>query len=180
MRMRMTLLAFVTTIFTVLGLVELVTLVRDRPAPVAVLTATVDGLTANVSEAGWLDMIMPTQDGYQMPASMMPGMPADGSERLSVKLTVANGPGATRPLRMTDEFILRTSKDGKTWKAVGGTFGDLPRLAPQSAVTGVLFFDLPADELTKWTAWMDWSHQGVRTRLRIPLNGAAPVHSHTS
>src|SRR5689334_5671746 len=116
MRVRLIVIAVVTAIVSVTGLIEFAGLIRDRPALNPQAAATVDSLTAGVTQAGWLDMDMPHMEGFQMPAAMMPGMPEDGHARLAVTLTVTNAAATARPLRVTDEFVLRTAKDGTSWK----------------------------------------------------------------
>jgi hypothetical protein len=139
------------------------------------------GLTTSVERAGWLNMDHgQPQTGFQMPAAMMPGMPAEGSERFSVTITIANTGKETRPLHAVDEFSLR-APDGKQWSPAEDTFGDLPRLAPGNAVTGQLFFDLPATDLPDATAArLNWERMGGRRELAIPLGSVdpAPQHQH--
>ncbi|MFL6121674.1 hypothetical protein [Actinophytocola sp.] len=154
------------------------------PAVVSV-QATVDSLTAQVSKAGWTEMDTDMADdttGYQMPPAMMPGMPENGDERLSVSVTVVNTSGDTRLLRPDEEFALRTGADGKRRAPHSDTFGDLPRLAPHNAVQGTLFFDLKPAELTAAPAYIEWTHEGTASRLTIPMDGvrSGPTHSHGS
>jgi hypothetical protein len=164
-----------------LGAVQLLSLLRDRPLPHPTASAGLDGLSAAVTEAGWLSMDMPQTDGYQMPAAMNPGMPAAGDERLALTITVVNTTGTTGSLRTTKEFSVRTAKDGKRWTPVSGTFGDLPRLAPGNGVTGILYYDLPASDVSSAApVWVDWSRSSGTRALSIPLPGLAPTHSHPS
>jgi hypothetical protein len=175
------LIAVTAIAFGSAGIAQFALLVGDRPAVNLVPSASLDGLTAAVNEAGWLNMDMPQTGGYQMPAGMMPGMPAAGDGRLALTVTVVNTTSDTRPLRATDEFSVRTAHDGKRWTAVSASFGDLPRLAPGNGVTGMLYFDLPATDFAgPGTAWVEWHHLGATSALEIPLVGAAPAHSHTS
>ncbi|HEV2783746.1 MAG TPA: hypothetical protein VGX25_30535 [Actinophytocola sp.] len=156
----------------------------DTP-PAAGEVASVDGLTAAVTTASWTkmdhDMSSNAAPGFQMPPAMMPNMPQGDDQRLALSVTVTNTSGDTRPIRATEEFTLRAGKDGRQWTPTADTFGDLPRLAPRNAVTGVLFFDLPPAELAAGPAWVEWSHGDATTRLTIPLDGvnAGPGHSHT-
>lgn len=146
-------------------------------------SATVDSITAQVLSAGWADMdhdMSGDAPGYQMPPAMMPGMPENGDQRLGVALTVVNTSAETRPLRPTEEFVLRASKDDKQWTPRTDTFGDLPRLASGNAVKGVLYFDLPPTALTDSAAWIEWTHGDTANRLMLPLDGVrgGPGHSH--
>jgi len=141
-----------------------------------------DGLTAQVTTAGWVEMdhdMSGNAPGYQMPPAMMPGMPEQGQERIEVKLTIANVTDGTRPLRAGEEFTLHAAKGDKSWTAHSHTFGELPRLAGRHAVSGVLYFDLPPADVADSTTWIEWSHGGSSTRLFVPLNGAAPEHQHS-
>jgi hypothetical protein len=143
---------------------------------------TLDGLTAEVTTAGWVEMdhdMSANAPGYQMPPAMMPGMPEQGQQRIAVKLTVGNTTGATRPVRVGEEFTLHAAKDDKSWTPHSHTFGDLPRLAGRNAISGVLYFDLSPADVVDSATWIEWSHDGSSTRLFVPLNGAEPGHQHT-
>lgn len=162
-----------------LGCVQMLSVIVDRPVPHTAVSASLGGLSAAVTDAGWLGMDMPATDGYQMPQAMNPGMPAQGDERLALTITVVNTTGNTGSLHMTQEFSVRTAADGKRWTPVSGTFGDLPRLAPGNGVTGILYFDLPTTDVSGTAAvWLDWSRRGGSKALTIPLAGLAPEHSH--
>jgi hypothetical protein len=144
-----------------------------RPGAGAVVSASLSGLTASVGSADWVMMdhdMSSTAPGYQMPPAMMPGMPAEGQQRLEVSVTVVNTTKETRPVKPGKEFLLRTDSAGEPLAAHSDTFGELPRLAPGSAVTGVLYFDLPPHS----PAWLEWTHEGATVRLAI---GVAPPHS---
>src|SRR5690242_8057167 len=92
-------------------------LVASLATPVTVSTqATVDSLNTRVSKADWTDMdhdMSSDAPGYQMPPAMMPGMPTDGEQRLSVTVTVVNTSDDTRLLRPGKEFALRTGTGGQ-------------------------------------------------------------------
>jgi hypothetical protein len=153
----------------------------DGGAPLAG-SVTITELTAQVTTAGWAEMdhdMSTDAPGYQMPPAMMPGMPTGDDQRLSIAVTVVNTGDETRPLLAGKEFVLH-GKNGQQWAPHSDTFGDLPRLAPHNAVSGVIFFDLPPAGLTDSPVWLEWSHQGRTARLTIPLAGVAtaPEHSH--
>jgi len=144
-----------------------------QPSAGTEVSATLSGLTASVGSADWVMMdhdMSSTAPGYQMPPAMMPGMPAEGQERLEVSVTVVNNTKETRPLKPGKEFLLRTESAADSLTPHSDTFGELPRLAPGSAVTGVLYFDLPPHS----PAWLEWTHEGATVRLAI---GVAPPHS---
>nr|WP_198151612.1 DUF4352 domain-containing protein [Kibdelosporangium sp. MJ126-NF4] len=145
---------------------------RESAAEV-VSSATIDGLTASVGQAGWVVMdhdMSGTAPGYQMPPAMMPGMPAEGNQRVAVTVTVVNTTDETRPMKPDAEFFLRTESAGDPVTAHSDTFGELPRLAPGSAVNGVLYYDLPPHS----SLWIEWRHEGATARLAM---GVAPSHS---
>lgn len=145
----------------------------DEPQKSVETSASLSGLTASIGAADWVMMdhdMSSTAPGYQMPPAMMPGMPAEGQQRLAVTVTVVNTTGETRPLRPGKEFLLRTESAEEPLSTHSDTFGELPRLAPGSAVSGVLYFDLPPHSPT----WIEWTHEGVTARLAI---GVAPPHS---
>jgi hypothetical protein len=162
------------------GVVQLVD-AEGTPSDVA-RQATVDSLTAFVAAAEWsvMEDMEADSPGYQMPPAMMPGMPEGDDQRLVVSVTVANTSDDTRLFQPGEEFTLHAGKEGKRWNPHSDTFGDLPRLAPRNAVTGMLYFDLPSTELTESPAWVEWAHDGTTSRLTIPLDGvsAPPAHSH--
>jgi hypothetical protein len=156
---------------TFFGVRELVG--ADEPQKSVEISASLSGLTASIGAADWVMMdhdMSSTAPGYQMPPAMMPGMPAEGQQRLAVTVTVVNTSGETRPLRPGKEFLLRTESAEEPLSAHSDTFGELPRLAPGSAVSGVLYFDLPPHSPT----WIEWTHEGATARLAI---GVAPPHS---
>jgi hypothetical protein len=165
----------------VLGVTRLIgSLSAEAPAG---QVGSLNGLTAQVTTVGWVAMdhdMSTTAPGYQMPPAMMPGMPEQGKERLSVTVTVTNTSAGTRPVVPRDEFALHATKDGALIAPHSDTFGELPRLAPQNAVTGALFFDLPPGDVADSAAWIEWSHSGTSTKFAVPLNtaGSGPAHQH--
>jgi hypothetical protein len=155
------------------GVREFVSTTGESSAEVSA-SVNLSGLTASVGAADWVMMdhdMTSTAPGYQMPPAMMPGMPAEGDQRLAVTVTVVNTTGETRPLRPGKEFLLRTESAEEPLPPHSDTFGELPRLAPGSAVSGVLYFDLPPHS----PAWIEWKHEGATARLAI--GGVAPPHS---
>jgi hypothetical protein len=148
----------------------------EPPSP----TSTLDGLRVSTGSPGWLAMdhdMSTNAPGYQMPPAMMPGMPAEGEERLAIPITVANTAGATRPLHPAQEFTLHARPGGPALEPHSTTFGELPRLPAGSAVTGTLFFDLPSAELDE-SAWIEWRHDGATARLAIGPADSGEPHAH--
>ncbi|GAB3904515.1 hypothetical protein GCM10029964_098380 [Kibdelosporangium lantanae] len=168
-----TLVLVVAAAIAFLGVRSYVVGTNARPSAEVRQSAAIGGLTASVGSADWVVMdhdMSSTAPGYQMPPAMMPGMPADGQQRLEVAVTVVNTTGETRPVRPGREFMVRTDSGDPPLPPHSDTFGELPRLAPGSAVSGMLYFDLPPHS----PAWIEWNHEGVTARLQI---GVAPPHS---
>jgi len=182
LRLRTVLVALAALAVAAFGVVKLA---ASLTAPAAAADqATVDGLTAQVTTADWTGMdhdMSGDAPGYQMPPAMMPGMPENGDQRLAVSVTVVNISDDTRPFRPGEEFALRAGDDGEQWAPHSDTFGELPRLAPHNAITGILFFDVPPTALTQVPVWVEWTHDDTANRLVIPLDGvrSGPSHSHT-
>lgn len=161
------------------GLFQIVALLRAGPAANPLPSATLNGLTASVQHASWVGMDMSGfMPGYQMPASMMPGMPEDGYHRFAVTVTIVNTGGGTRQFHADRDFSLRTAGDEKSWPAEATTFGPLPRLGADNGITGDIYFDLPESVLADFSAWIEWQNQDGRTALQIPLVGGEPSHGH--
>jgi hypothetical protein len=180
-RVRLVLVLLAAIALTAFGVSRLLGAFASPPAAGDV--ANVDSLTARVTTAEWTKMdhdMSGNAPGYQMPPAMMPGMPSGEDQRLAVALTVTNTSGDTRAIRAAKEFSLVAGKEGKRWQPASDTFGELPRLAGGNAVSGMLFFDLPPAELVDSPAWIEWSHDGVTTRLTVPMGGviSGPGHSH--
>lgn len=152
--------------------------------PVRPWAAASDGVAANVREAQWVEMDheeMTGGPGYQMPLSMMPGMPADGQARLAVSVTVTNTTEVGRPVDPAQEFVLRNTSGDDSWHPVSDTFAGLSRLGPGSASDGVLFFDLPVPDNDKGQLYVAWEHGDDSVRLSVePGSGENVTHSHPS
>jgi hypothetical protein len=160
-----------------------ITGLRSGSEPAAVtLVAAGDGITTAVATATWVahdenDSTV-AGPGYQMPLSMMPGMPAAGEMRLGISLTITNSSTQLRPVDPASEFVLRDARNGGEWHLSADTFGGLSRLGPDAGVHGVIFFDLAPPADGGRNLYVDWKRAGGAGRLAIPLNGAAPTHSH--
>jgi hypothetical protein len=180
-RVRIAIIAATSLAVTAFGVVRLV-----APSDASSGTtdqASVDSLTAQVTKAGWASMdhdMDSDAPGYTMPPAMMPGMPEGGDERLEITVTVVNTSDDTRPLRPDKEFTLHAGKTGRKVAPHSDTFGDLPRLAPHNAVSGILYFDLQPNDLTDAPAWVEWTHGDAANQLTIPMEGVdnGPSHSH--
>jgi hypothetical protein len=180
-RTRIVLVVLTALVVAVFGAVQLLA-EQDAPPATQEKMATVDSLTAQVTNAVWTDMdhdMSPNAPGYQMPPAMMPGMPDGGDQRIAVHVTVTNTASDTRPLRPGKEFTLRAGKDGREIAPHSHTFGDLPRLPAGNAVNGILFFDLPPAELAQSPALLEWKHGDSVARITLPMDGATPGQDHS-
>lgn len=147
-------------------------LIRNRSAAPVDHTATVDGLSVSVRDAGWLTMDghdMNNQGGYQMPAQMMPGAPAGDEMRFGVPLTLVNTSGDVRRFNLAEEFFLRGGRTAEPRAMHSDTFGRLTRLGPGSAVDGVLYFDTVVPDPGDPPLYLEWRRDGDTTSLAIPL-----------
>jgi hypothetical protein len=113
--------------------------------------------------------------GYQMPAAMMPGMPAEGYSRLMVELHMANDGSELRTLDPENEFILRNER-GEAWQTEGDTFGGKARLNPSNGMVGAVFFDVPTDGATTHQWVLEWKRG--RHTARLAVSPGAAAHSH--
>ncbi|HKT03098.1 MAG TPA: hypothetical protein VJT31_26510 [Rugosimonospora sp.] len=166
-------------LLAVLGAAQAVLFGVPRTGP-PVVEAHVDSLAATVVTAGWVQMdpdTMGDPHGYQMPLSMMPGMPGPGQARLEVSLSVVNQSRSSTAVDPAAEFVLR-SRDRGRWPPVGDTFAGLSRLPAGSAVDGVLFFDVPAQRIGSAGFYVDWKHGGRNAELILRIGGSAAPHVH--
>jgi hypothetical protein len=151
-------------------------------AAVPVRSAALGGLTATTAQAGWVPMAdhdMGSQDGYQMPAQMMPGAPEGDDMRLGVKLTLTNSGGEVRGFDLDTEFSLGGGRTGGGRTPHSDTFGGLPRLAPGTQVDGLLYFDTKVPGPADPPLYLTWRRDGSEQRLAVDLKGGtAPEHQH--
>ncbi|MEN3359290.1 MAG: hypothetical protein V7637_3272 [Mycobacteriales bacterium] len=177
-----------STLVAIIGVVQAGLISRGPAAGPPEPHSGLDGLQAAVTAAQWLDhdhvdpipvdssgAATAGQPGYQMPAAMMPGMPADGQTRLLVRLNLDNDSTQARALDPAAEFVLRDDRGGR-WSAQGDTFGGLARLNPRNGVAGGVFFDVPTAEVARHGWVLDWTRGGHTTRLAVSVG--APAHSH--
>lgn len=179
---------------------------RQAPARVAG-AATIDGLTATPHQASWMSMdhamsgsqpggmggmgggeaLQNGQDdqqgqngqgGYQMPAQMMPGAPADGELRLGVPVTLANESEKVREFDLVKEFSLAGGPGDDTSRLNSDTFGGLARLNPGSAVDGVLYFDVKSPVPGDPPLYLKWTRGGSQDRLAVRIAAGQPAHPH--
>jgi len=171
----------VVTVALLIAVVGAVLQVRRGSAAEAHLqgTGSLGGLTARLHDAGWLSMDshdMDNQGGYQMPAQMMPGAPAGDDMRLGVPLTLVNTGALLRQFNLAEEFSLGGGRNREPRLLHSDTFGQLSRLAPGSAVDGVLYFDtvVPGDGDPPF--YLQWTRDGRTVRIAVPMAGKAADH----
>jgi hypothetical protein len=141
---------------------------------------TLDGLHTRIEKAGWVDLDdMADSMAPGMPMNKMQGMPEDGDGRVEIKVTVVNSTSQTHQFLAAEEFVLRADKGDKRWTPSADTFGDLPRLAPRNAVSGLLFFDMPPDELKDTAVWLEWERDGTSAALSVSLSGSGGGMDHS-
>lgn len=163
------------------GTLSIRRLVADDPHSTG--TAVLGGLLAQPHDAGWVGMDghqMDNQGGYQMPAQMMPGAPTGDDMRLGVPLTLTNTSDEPRLFDLAAEFALGGGRTGGARAPHSDTFGTLPRLAPGSAIDGVIYFDTVVPGAGDPPLYLRWTRDGRTVRLSIPMTGSTPEHGHTS
>jgi hypothetical protein len=170
------------------GLVQAGLIARGPAAGPPEAHGALDGMQAAVVKAQFLDHDhadpIPQDSsaaggpaGYQMPAGMMPGMPADGQSRLLIQLNLSNGAGQAKAVDPVTEFVLRNEQGG-SWPTMGDTFGGFSQLNPSNGVAGAVFFDVPTEGATQRQWVLEWKRGGRTTHLAVPLGTAPPAHSH--
>lgn len=139
------------------------------------------GLSLGVDTMLWMmdpmaEMAAPgnNKGGYQMPASMMPGLQQPGDKRLRVEVDLRNVSNAVQ-LYSTTDFSL-VGKGGKTWQVDSQDHSAQPAsayLQPGFGTTVDLYFDLPSKNSKNLT--LKWSRGG--STLSIPVNTANSASS---
>lgn len=151
------------------GLVE-----ASRPREGRVVRSVrLDGLLLRLERLGWLHHEMET-GGARMPAQMMPGMPEEGLQRLTVEVAVRND-GPTAATFGPGELVLAAA-DGTRFPPGRTEIRDVV-LRPGESVVADFQFDVP--ERSEGLA-LEWSRGGRRVALVTtrPLphdDGAAPA-----
>jgi hypothetical protein len=170
----------------VVGAGELAAMLRARSAPIDTNTATLGGLTLHLNKVEWVSfesddptlMDPSAAGGYQMPAQMMPDMPAEGDARLNLEVTLEDRTGQARALDVSKEFSLGGGKGDQQWKLQGDTFGELGRLNPGTAADGKLFFDLKAPAKGDPPLYLTWRRGGDTLRILLTPGGTPSEHHH--
>jgi hypothetical protein len=133
-------------------------------------TGSAGGLSVTVERAAWIGHDMPDQGNvFAMPASMMPGMPLDGQQRLYVAASIANT-GDDVLLYGPEQFVLQ-SDDGHRWPLAGSAVGGV--LHPGQRMELDLFFDVDEGAGALSLVW----ERGDRTVI-VPVASAAELEDH--
>jgi hypothetical protein len=161
-----------------LGLLLLL-LAPPRPAPAAEPGTLRSGdLSLQIQDAGWIthDPIggatSAPDKGFQMPASMMPGMPDEGRHRLYLEVVLSNA-GQSSGTFGPQEFALRSS-DGRVWGLNDPPSFDRATLLPGQTRSLDLYFDIPD---TVAQVQLAWAHDGDTQQLPIDSQ-PPPPHNH--
>jgi hypothetical protein len=107
----------VATVVALVGVVFLGLMLRERNAG----AVSVGGLTLRIQSAQWVQMEHGSQDGFQMPAQMMPGAPSHDQQRLVLAVTISNRGDRAMQFRH-DEFSLQ-APDGQVVPMVADDLG---------------------------------------------------------
>ncbi|MFI7081505.1 hypothetical protein ACIBO1_29830 [Micromonospora sp. NPDC049903] len=164
---------------TSLAAAGLVLAVRDAVTPPSTATASLAGVTLAPGDAGWTAMAahhMDGQAGYQMPAQMMPGAPEGGDMRLGVPVTLVNSGHTVRALDLVAEVSLAGGRIDGRERPHSDTIGRLARLAPGTAVHGVLYFDTIVPGPDDPPLYLTWERDGGVRRLELRISGDATGH----
>lgn len=114
-------------------------LLIDAGRRMPVRKATVDGIEMRLLDARWVLDQMDHGDKFQKPASMMPGMPAFGNQRVTLSLQVTNRSDQSRVFR-GEEFQL-VPEIGESLPPIGAQVGRAD-LLPGQTLNTALHFDL--------------------------------------
>ena len=140
---------------------------RHQP-PGGVRVQTRDGLNIRVDHWEWVHHEMEVDNGgFKMPSAMMPGMPAEGHERIHVELTLRNVGSTNRTVESAQ--LVAVTPDGQ--RAAPAEV-ELARttLRPGEALTGSISFDVP-EKAEQGAIFWEGAARGVAL-----LQTGLPVH----
>jgi len=126
--------------------------------------ARLGALELELRRIEWLEHQMSqSAGGFQRPASMMPGMPEEGFERLSAEVAFANRDRRAAEMR-SDELVLELPTG--TLLPAGALVPRQTLLPGQSLVTNV-YFDVETD-FDMGRVRLVWRHAGDRAYMAVP------------
>ena len=115
-----------------------------------------------------IDEVTAEAQVFAMPASMMPGTPDEGFQRLQIEMNVVNRGDVNIDVH-PDHFVLEDA-DGESWLSLrGGTFTPTV-LAPNHAIATVVAFDVPEEESAS-TMYLVWSNGDDESRFALKGSG---------
>ncbi|MBE7472510.1 MAG: hypothetical protein DPW09_07005 [Anaerolineae bacterium] len=135
---------------------------EDAPPP--------PGVNVNQNSAGSNGQNADQGQQFPMPASMMPGMPENGQQRLHIELMLRNEGSLPRSFG-PDEFRLEASNN-HSWKPQDNTSFLNVTVQPGQALNTALSFDI--DEAAA-NLFLVWNRGG--SLVRVPMTD--PDHDHT-
>lgn len=127
------------------------------------------GISANQDSTAPQEQSVDQGQQFPMPASMMPGMPENGQQRLHIELMLRNEGSLPRQFG-PDEFRL-VGNDNHSWKPQDNTSFLNFTLQPGQALNTALSFDIEEAAANLYLVW----HRGD-SQVRIPV--ADPAHDH--
>jgi len=164
------------------GLLLLLGLVAPPPPALVAPPSTIlaGDLSLQIQGTSWIthdDVGGPTppavEHGFQMPASMMPGMPEHGTHRLYVEAVLSNI-GQSQASYSPGEFTAR-APGGGTWHLNQPAAFAPGVLAPGQERSLDLFFDIPESQVATELAW---THDGLTQSIPVDSR-PPPPHIHT-
>lgn len=102
--------------------------------------------------------------GFAMPASMMPGTPDEGFLRLQVELDVLNRSSREQTVDISQFHLL--GEDGRTWPTMGGGTFKATSLGKGHAYTTVAAFDVE-ESVSGQTMYLVWRANGEETHFLV-------------
>jgi hypothetical protein len=181
LKARRSIIAAVAGVLTVTSLAFLAWQRFAADPEVTGTSATVDGITTEVREVGWIDFdmghVMDGQGGFMMPSQMMPDAPSGDQMRLGVTVTLVNTSDDTREFNVTDEFVLTGGLESEPRPISADSLGEIPRLGPGAAVDGVLYFDIVVPAPEDPPLYLRWTRDDDTVLLEVPLTDHSPEHS---
>jgi len=126
--------------------------------------STIGGIDLRLEEARWIEDEMDHGDKFQKPAVMMPDLPAQGSQRVTVFLAASNRSAEVREFH-GEEFFLVPEIGGEL-PPIGAVMGEA-EIDPGQTLNTALHFDLdtrsPHGKLL-----MEWRRDGRTAFFAIP------------
>ncbi len=102
---------------------------------------------------------------FPMPATMMPGMPEEGTNRLQFEVMVENAGLTATDISPSNFYLL--SEAGTSWTPLmGGTLRD-DTLEPHQILSTIVAFDVPELESEDVAIYLVWRRNDEETRFAV-------------